>query len=113
MKFVIDVDGTITWAPEAFSAISGALVHAGHEVHILTGTMDTERSLQEHLDERRTQMEGLGIKYTHLYVVRPPNVVKQKADYCQRHNIDLVFEDSDAYIDGIKPYSKCLRVVDW
>jgi uncharacterized HAD superfamily protein len=100
MNFGFDIDGTITAAPVAFAAIAKALLAAGHEVHVLTGTMDTALNAG-HMQRRKEQLATIGFPYTHLTIVHAPLHVESKAAYCRDHDIVLMFEDSIPYGDAI------------
>lgn len=101
MNFGFDVDGTITAAPQAFAAMASALLAAGHEVHVITGTMDAAVTA-EHLVARRAQLDSHGFpECTALQIVTAPHA-EQKAAYCRNHDIVMMFEDSPVYIEAIR-----------
>lgn len=106
----LDYHGVISTFPEEFSAITQQLILSGHEVHILTGSLDTS--------EIRAKIAGLGIKYTHFFSIPSYHKVlgtkmwfkdpenpyleallwdKTKAEYCLRNKIDLHIDDSPEY----------------
>lgn len=100
MNFGFDVDGTITAAPEAFAALAAALLAAGHEVHVITGTMDALTEAQ--FAARRAQLASHGFPVpTALHIVTAPHA-EQKAAYCRDHEIVMMFEDSPIYINAIR-----------
>lgn len=100
MIFGFDIDGTITAAPKQFAALTHALHAAGHEVAILTGTMDTEVSVTHNI-RRTRQLEELGIHYDYLEIVHAPHHVQAKADFCKRYGVVMMFEDSPEYAKAI------------
>lgn len=109
MKFGFDLHGVIDAKPELFSALTQALVQAGHEVHILTGPSITE--------ELTKQLQSFGVVWTRLFSIVDQlkatdikmwmengtwwsdryNWDKAKGEYCSAHKIDLYFDDSDHY----------------
>lgn len=103
MNFGFDIDGTITAAPVAFGAMMQALMDAGHEVHVITGTMDADAT-DEHYAGRVRQLLNVGIgdsAYTHIHIVTAPHA-EEKARYCVEHEIRLMFDDAPPYIDAMR-----------
>jgi len=109
-KVGIDIHGVIDAFPERFKKLSSALVASGAEVHIVTGS------------KRDNRIENLlntaGIVFTHYFSIvesleEAGNVHWQgdqpyapeeqwniaKRDYCKRHSIDLMIDDSPVYRD--------------
>lgn len=110
IKLGLDVHGVIDRYPDVWSAITTALLDAGHEVHIITG--------QELSDELIEQLAGWGIAYSHLFSITTwhknqgteirykdknnPFIDydlwdRTKAEYCMREQIDFHVDDSDVY----------------
>lgn len=110
MKLGLDVHGVIDAEPAFFSFLSKTILLANGEVHIITGTEDSE-----HL---RTTLTQLNIHYTHFFSISSyhksigtkmwytdPNnpwcdeVVwnRTKGDYCARNKIDFHIDDSPEY----------------
>lgn len=112
MKIGIDIHGVLDKNP-FFKQMALMMLHAGHEVHIITGT-STELALNDltSLDVHK------GIHYTHLYSITDDlinnnipvewkdgnnplfpqeewNIAKSK--YCTQHNITIHFDDSSIY----------------
>jgi ABC-type arginine/histidine transport system permease subunit len=109
MNFGFDIDGTITRSPEALWAIADALLAAGHEVHVLTGTMDTVL-LDSHFEGRVTQLLAHGFNaWSHLHIVLSPHA-KNKAQYCVDNDIVLMFEDSETYSEAISKVTTVFKV---
>ncbi len=101
MKIAIDIDGTITECPEFFVFLT-KLFRPEHEIHIITGRKQTERI------ETEEQLTALGIEYHHLHIVGPKKsylteetMWTRKGDFCREHNIDVLFEDMDEFIEHI------------
>lgn len=112
-KFGFDLHGVIDSIPEIFSAMTTALVMAGHEVHILTGSRIT--------DKLEIELKSYGIRWTHLMSIVDYNIDKgvlirydekgdpwidnkeiwdkSKADYCRDNQIDLHIDDTAIYND--------------
>jgi len=110
IKVGLDLHGVIDTYPELFSQISKSLVKAGHEVHVITGSMWREKI------ER--QLKEFDIEYTHHfsisdYLIESGEPVKftspdnpwfdglkwdeAKGKYCKRENIILHIDDSRVY----------------
>lgn len=113
MNFAFDIDGTITAIPGPLASIMTALFDAGHEVHVLTGTMDSEITAN-HVSKRWDQLRDLGVdvdKVTNLKIVTNPPLTA-KRDYCFEMNIDLMFEDSVEWSKPIQETCPVLLVMD-
>jgi hypothetical protein len=109
MNFGFDIDGTITAAPGVFRALVEALRDAGHEIHVITGTMDPVATV-EHEAQRYAQLIALGFgPVTALHVVTAPHA-ENKAAYCRDHEIVLMFEDSPSYADEISRVTTCVMM---
>lgn len=116
MKFGFDLHGVIDSRPELFSAMTTALLLAGHEVHILTGPPDTP--------ELRQQLEAMGISWSRIFSIAdylksqqaegklvkpmwqdnsgnwwsdPYDWDRAKGDYAFKAGLDIHFDDSDQY----------------
>jgi len=109
MKLGLDIHGIITEIPDPLSVITKLLVDNGHEVHILTGETLSEKLINE--------LEKWGIYYTHLFSIidyqekRGIEITykdngpwmdgelwdRTKADYCTKHQIDLMIDDTKRY----------------
>lgn len=115
MKISFDLHGVIDDLPNVFLFITSAIVSAGGEVHILTGSM-TDKAIKE-----LTALGYVkGIHYTHVQglpdyllqleaditgyhpTIGNPEFSKQdwdeaKATYCLVNNINLHFDDTIEY----------------
>src|SRR5262245_61257895 len=112
MKIGIDIHGVINAKPEFFSILTCLLVQNGHEVHVLTGSKET----QEIIDE----LDNHGIAWTHFFSItdycikKGVNVwydekntpwmdqnewEKAKGEYCAKEQIDLHIDDTIKYGD--------------
>ena len=62
MIVAIDLDNTITDAPEFFAVLTKALIDSGHAVHVITyREPGTE-------DRARADLDALGIRYSELHL---------------------------------------------
>ncbi len=99
MKYGLDRHGVIDTYPKFFSEFSSRAVANGHEVHIITGSMYSEKVENQLLDLR--------ISWTHFFSV---------ADSLIGEGIKVTFEDSDnPWFDEIKWdhfFVRCCSVVD-
>lgn len=87
-KILIDIDGTITHAPEFFSELTQRFAPIA-EIHIVTA-----RNIEE--DNRRDcetekYLKSNNIHFDHLVFA------SEKALYCVKNGINIVFEDVDEY----------------
>jgi hypothetical protein len=110
LKFGFDIHGVLDDLPETFVAINNALYHAGHEIHILTGSHASERVFK--------QLADLGILYHKFFSIADHHKDKgtkiwydekntpwidretwnaTKGEYCQVEGIHLHFDDSIEY----------------
>ncbi len=110
MKFGFDIHGVVDTHNRVYSVMTGALVEAGEEVHIITGAQRT-LALEE-------MLRAGGIAWTHWFSIvqyhldRGDVAVKfvdgnpwmdreiwnrTKAEYCAREGIDLMIDDSPIY----------------
>lgn len=109
MKFGLDFHGVINKKPEMFSALSHALVKAGHEVHIVTGPRRSKieedlkkfdiafthfYSIVEHEEGKGTEIfwDSKGDPYMDMAIWK-----RAKSEYCKRVGIDLHIDDSAEY----------------
>lgn len=114
MKFGFDVHGVIDKHPDVYRAIMASLVYEGHEVHVITG-------LRQH-PEGAELLKELKIPYTHYFSIIDFHTSigtpiewrnglpymdndlwnSAKVDYCDRENIQMLFDDSPVYKDSFK-----------
>ena len=113
-KLGLDIHGVIDSLPEVFAFLSKAVVDAGGEVHILTGSK---------IDQAKQELEKYNITYTHLFSIQDyheklgtptkgthpkygfPMIDDDvwdltKGDYCREHNISLHIDDTLIYNDN-------------
>lgn len=110
MKIGIDIHNCIDKYPEHFSFLTKSLIENGCEVHIITGSSWTEDIIK--------YLVGFNIFWSHHfsitdYLLEKGEVVswkdsdnpffsddiwnQAKAEYCEKNNIDMHFDDSDVY----------------
>lgn len=122
MRIALDVDGTITKYPKFFAFISKKLVLEGHAVTILTSRANCPEVITETLSELRSY----GVVWTNYCFVGdgsdrddsefPSELnwfekqIWQKAEYCQKNEINLMFEDDNKTVELIKEYSPLTRI---
>lgn len=116
-KMGLDVHGVIDSLPDFFAFLTNAIISAGGECHILTGSSWTQE-VEDHLS-------SVGIKWTHKFsvydqliesgakitgeIVFPDGTVQKKfedgvwdhvkAEYCKEHSISLHIDDTMVYND--------------
>ena len=108
-KVGLDIHGVIDAFPDKFKRLASALLKDGAEVHIITGSkrcpgieafLDKAGiqfthyfSIVDHLEESGVEIEwkeGLPYADEHHW-----NIAKRM--YCERHDIDFMFDDSPVY----------------
>lgn len=115
LKIGLDIHGVIDAKPELFAILTNLLVDAGHEVHVLTGSKETEDIHEELL--------GYGIKWTHFFSITDYCISggvhvwydekntpwmdqnaweKAKGEYCTNIGMDLHIDDTIKYADFFK-----------
>jgi len=110
MKFGFDVHGVLDTHNEVYSTITSALVAAGHEVHVITGAIQTP--------ELTETLKLAGMSFTHWFSIAQYHIDKgdsevkfvdgepwmedevwneTKAQYCHEEGIRLLIDDSPVY----------------
>lgn len=106
-----DINGTIDADPATFQALMSALVAAGHQVYVLTGSSSPTVTKQDRAEKKHyLEQLGCGQSYTKLKVFPdPPH--KAKAKFCQKYNVNLLFDNS---VKNAQLASKfCTVVLPW
>ncbi len=93
MKIGIDIDGTITHAPDFFRLLT-TLLHdrPGVQIHIVTargGPLCHEH--EDVVSDTNLDLQQLGIKYHTLACLGP----RRKVAYIKQHRLDVIFDDTD------------------
>lgn len=110
MKFGFDIHGVLDTKPKFYANMTKRLISLGHEVHVITGGMDTK--------ELRDELKSYGIEWTYLFSIPDYHTSigneveytesgntwmdatewdKTKGEYCDRHDIDLHIDDTERY----------------
>ena len=124
-KLGLDLHGVIDAIPYELAFLSKAIVEAGGEVHILTGSSLNERTYGS--------INSSGVKYTHIFSIydyltskghqtegeiRFPDGTEQKkfddavwdrvkGDYCVKHKISLHLDDTLIYNEHfVTPFAR-------
>lgn len=92
LKVAIDIDGTITEHPEFFAFLTASLEKT-HEVHIISGRSPTE------LERTAAELAVHGVRYDKINLIGV--VWHGKGEYCEKEEIDILFEDMDEFIEHI------------
>ena len=82
LKILLDLDGTINYAPNFFSQFTRAMKDIA-EIHVVTYRLDHQK------DETVAELANLNISYHHLVLT------KEKLEYALTKGINVVFEDTD------------------
>lgn len=111
LKIGLDIHGCIDQDPEFFGELSRTLIALGHEVHITTGSLITDKVKEE--------LKAYGMEWTHLwsisdYYKSKPGVElwfdekgrpwvdetlwnMAKGDYAKQQQLDFCIDDTDIY----------------
>lgn len=89
MRVGIDIDGTITVAPEFFAFLSQVLREAGHEVHIMTF-----RDKKKYGFATRKDLQLWGVVYDELHMGEHVVDPALKAKWAEELDLDFFFEDN-------------------
>ncbi|HNO78713.1 MAG TPA: hypothetical protein PKN33_11690 [Phycisphaerae bacterium] len=95
MRIGLDIDGTITRAPEFFAFLSKVLMAAGHHVAVVTHRMD-RRLTEEELAE-------YGVQYHELILPEEfdHEIAEWKIEAFEKMQPDIVFEDMLDVVNGL------------
>ena len=91
MNIGLDIDGTISEAPEFFSLLSASLKAAGHKVHIVT-YRDPKS-----IEETKQELKSWKIAYDALHLPEEGfgmGMAEWKRDVAKAMNLDLMADDS-------------------
>jgi len=120
VKIGLDIHGVIDYNPKFFSILSKKLVEQGNQVHIITGSMQTPKVLD--------QLKDLKIVHTHFFSVSDQLIAngekviftdpenpwfdsdnwnKAKGEYSDSVKIDFHFDDTKLYGEH---FNKCIFV---
>lgn len=103
-KIGIDVDGTITSAPEFFRTLTRNLRFVA-EIHILTArSFPGDKDFDHILKVTEEELGQLGIYYDALALRT------DKARYIVEHSLNVMFENTDAEIESIPESCLCFKI---
>ena len=107
MNIGIDIDGTISSAPEFFSCLSKAFRHAGHKVYIIT--YRSPRAVQA----TRDQLALWGVQYDEMYLCGNMEEMGQwKAKIAAMLELDVMFDDMPQSLCQLGPEVKRFWLCD-
>jgi hypothetical protein len=115
VRYVFDIDGTLSARPDVFGPLMAALVKDGHDVVVLTGAVGPPGSIP---GWRLAQLRALGLE-AHVHFTEcqiacgrtTDEVGQMKGDFCRETGAALMVEDTDAWITSIRarsPETLCL-----
>ncbi|MBK9120184.1 MAG: hypothetical protein IPM18_11370 [Phycisphaerales bacterium] len=109
MRIAIDIDGTITRAPEFFGFLAAALRAAGHRVYIMSFRTD--------VDETRSELAEWGIPYDELHVatarlIHEHGYYRWKGALCKQFEIDVLFDDMPEVLRHVDSRTIAMMPVD-
>lgn len=90
MRIAVDIDGTITSAPDFFQMMTQTLSQVA-QIHILTARDPNCR------EETISELVELGVMYDKLAITH------EKVSYCINKKINVLFEDTDEYFSKLPP----------
>ena len=106
MIVCVDLDGTISDAPEFYKALMCGLRAEGHEVHVLSGVPDSSTVTPGDLTKKKAQLEELGCDgcYDKLVAVGGPekNVAQAKVDYMTHVGASVLIDDRKRNIKAVQ-----------
>lgn len=119
----LDIDGTITSAPEYFSMLSRVWRDAGRQVQVISSRSDCLESRSETLKELRR----LGIAFDELHLLRPPGseltpcpykgldwfqvYLWQKVTIARLVGASIYFDDDERVLWLFRRYAPEIRIV--
>lgn len=92
----VDIDGTLSAAPQQFQDILSALKACGHRISVLTG-VSSNPVTQQDFDEKANFLNqlGMGQSYDDMTVIsNKGNLAKAKAQWCADNSIDVLIDNS-------------------
>lgn len=96
MKIGIDLDDTITYAPDFFKVLTQTMSPTV-EIHIITRREPgTEKDIAR-------ELEQMGIRYHFI------KITDQKADYILERGIEVYFDDTDEYFQSLPESVKVFK----
>lgn len=115
LRLGLDIDGTITAAPDFFVALAERCLAAGGEVHIVSSRSPSV------LNETEKELRALGLRYSAVYLLPPISTAQsdcphgeldwfqrylwQKIDYSLRQGITHFFDDEEKVLSLFGRYA--------
>lgn len=122
MHFAFDL-GTITDAPSVLKEVASCLMgdrlgwaHPDNKVTVLTACFNGEPTREEKLKLLSSHGFHQGLEFDQLVIVEGKDLSERgfrKAEFCRDHQVDMIFEDCDIYIEEINrlsPKTVCWRI---
>lgn len=103
MKWGFDLDGTLDH--EEIRDLANVLFDAGHEVHILTGSVPGSDYTEE---KKVAKCHRLGVRYTQLHLCAGNSMEEigyVKAQYLNRLGIKFMVDDDPIFVRQMAHYS--------
>lgn len=108
----LDLDGTISAAPELFAAMGAAMVKDGHTVTVLTGALldfpDSARTTEGRLAQLKALGLERGIHFSDVFVCVAASggeVARAKRAWCLTYGVDLLIDDEPLYCQAVNELS--------
>ena len=94
MRVCFDIDGTLSASPALCKLMCDLKAH-GHKIVVLTGHHSAEITKADK-KSKKADLAALGLKgaYDKLHVYPETEVAQCKADYCRKHDVPLMFDNS-------------------
>lgn len=113
----VDLDGTISAAPQQMQELCSALMAAGHRVSVVTGTAN-DTATQTDFDEKSNYLNALGMgqSYTDMTVI-PSSISgglpNAKAKWAKSQSVDIAVDNSKANAKAYVNIGIPLVLVPW
>lgn len=96
--FAVDIDGTISAAPDQMQDMLSALKACGHRISVLTGC-SSEPVTQQDFDDKANFLNklGFGESYDDMTVIsNKGNLAKAKAQWCFDNSVDVLIDNNQS-----------------
>ncbi len=111
----VDIDGTVSAAPNQMQDICSALKACGHRISILTG-VSSDPVTQQDFDEKANFLNelGMGQSYDDMTVIsNKGNLAKAKAKWCAGQGVDVMVDNNRANCDQAVSMGVPLVLCPW
>ncbi len=111
---VMDLDGTISYAPSEMAALASAMMAAGHRVTVLTGTSNMPVT-QKDFDEKTQYLCALGFSESYDDITIISNKIKgglavAKSEWLRDMGVDVYVDNSTENAQEAVQYVPCVLV---